>query len=194
MADFQPPPTWANPVLVDKQTGESKFNPVWLKWFVDLVAVINASGGGAGAVQHNSTGGLQGGTANQYFHLTTAQHTLLTTSAVGTWTPVLNNVTNIAASTAYQSQYIRLGASVAFSGRVDVDPTGVGACALGISLPVASNFGAVEDLAGAGFSPAVAGFGTALLADVANDRAAMQWVATDTANRAVYFSGLYQVI
>lgn len=52
MSDFQPPPTWANPVLMDKdpKTNENKatFNPVWLKWFVDLTALLSNSGGGGG--------------------------------------------------------------------------------------------------------------------------------------------------
>lgn len=69
MADFQPPPTWALPILVEERTGRATFNPVWLKWFVDLTAVINASGGGGGTVTHNSLSGLQGGQANQYYHL-----------------------------------------------------------------------------------------------------------------------------
>lgn len=69
MASFQPPPTWADPVIVDQASGKSTFNPVWLKWFIDLVGVINASGGGGGAVTHNALSGLQGGAANQYYHL-----------------------------------------------------------------------------------------------------------------------------
>ena len=77
MAVFQPPPTWALPIIEDKATGEYAFNTVWLKWFVDLVGVINASGGGSGAVQHNSTLGLQGGTTNEFYHFTSAQNALL---------------------------------------------------------------------------------------------------------------------
>lgn len=42
---FQPPPTWALPILVDEKTGKASFNPVWLKWFVDLTALINTGGG-----------------------------------------------------------------------------------------------------------------------------------------------------
>lgn len=49
MPVFEPPPTWANPVLVekDKLTGKDKggFNPVWLKWFVDLAAGFSGQGG-----------------------------------------------------------------------------------------------------------------------------------------------------
>lgn len=194
MADFQPPPTFADPVIVDEQTKRGKFNPIWLKWFLDLTQVISASGGSGGAIAHNATSGLQGGTANQYFHLTSAQHGAILTSASGTYTPTLNNTTNVDASTAYECQYLRIGATVTVSGRVDVDPTAAAATVLGISLPIASNFGAVEDCAGAGASPEVAGLSVAVRANVANDRAELAWVAVDTADRAFYFTFTYQII
>ena len=47
MSSFQPPPTWALPILVDERTGLAVFNPVWLKWFVDLTAALPASGAGS---------------------------------------------------------------------------------------------------------------------------------------------------
>lgn len=50
MSTFQPPPTWANPVLVDETTGKGTFNPVWLKWFIELSAGLDATGGGSGTV------------------------------------------------------------------------------------------------------------------------------------------------
>lgn len=133
-----------------------------------------------GSALHNNAGAVTG-TTNQYM-------------ASGTYTPTLNNTTNVAASTAYQCQWIRVGNVVTVSGKVDVDPTAAAATVLGISLPIASNFGAVEDCAGAAFSPAVAGQGAAILGSVANDRAEMQWVAVDTANRAMAFTFTYEVI
>lgn len=75
MSDFQPPPTWALPVDVDQQTGRASFNPVWLKWFVDLAQIINDAGGLA--LNHNSLAGLQGGIADQYYHLTAAEHAVV---------------------------------------------------------------------------------------------------------------------
>lgn len=78
MATFEPPPTWAPVTLRDEKTGEETFNPVWLRWFLALVAVINASGGGGGTVTHNSLAGLQGGTANQFYHLSQADFNALT--------------------------------------------------------------------------------------------------------------------
>jgi len=75
---FQPPPTWAPVALTtnDPATGaqQQTFNPVWLKWFLDLTQIINDSGGSAG-ILHNDTGSLQGGQANQYYHLTSAEYT-----------------------------------------------------------------------------------------------------------------------
>ncbi len=74
MSTFQPPPTWALPVLVDEQTKVSQFNPIWLKWFVDLAQVLSSFGGGSGSADHNMLSNLQGGTTNQYYHLSAAQH------------------------------------------------------------------------------------------------------------------------
>ncbi len=193
MPDFQPPPTWADVIIVDDRTQKAKFNPVWLKWFVDLVGFINTSGGATG-VNHNDLAGLQGGTANQFYHLTSAQNSLVGTIVSGVWTPTLFNVTNVAASTAYEGQYLRVNTTVVASGRVDVDPTGAGATELGISLPVASNFGATEDCAGTAAATAVAGQEAAILADATNDRASMQWTAVDIANRGMFYIMAYQVI
>lgn len=82
--DFEPPPTYADVVLYDKDGTRPRFNPIWLKWFVDLAAFISASGGGGGGVDHNLTTNLQGGTANQYYHLTSAQQSALTAGFTGT--------------------------------------------------------------------------------------------------------------
>ncbi len=74
MATFEPPPTYAEVVVVDDKTQKGRFNPIWLKWFLKLVTVLTNSGATSGSVQHNATGGLQGGSANQYYHLTASEH------------------------------------------------------------------------------------------------------------------------
>ena len=84
MASFQPPPTWAMPILVDEVTKKAIFNPVWLKWFVDLTGVINAAGGGGGTFSHNSLSSIQGGASNDYYHFTGAQQVALTAGFTGT--------------------------------------------------------------------------------------------------------------
>jgi hypothetical protein len=113
----------------------------------------------------------------------------------GTYTPTLTNTTNVAASTAFQCQYIRLGDMVIVSGRVDVDPTSASAVTLlGISLPVASNIGAVEDLAGVAFNTAIAGLGGAIHGDVTNDMASLDYVPSNAANQPMYLMFMYQII
>lgn len=52
---FQSPPTFADPIIVNEkipegQKGRVQFNPIWLKWFLDLTASMSSSGGGSGTV------------------------------------------------------------------------------------------------------------------------------------------------
>jgi len=44
---FQPPPTYALPVIPDERTGKAIFNPIWLKWFLDLSANLGSNGAGS---------------------------------------------------------------------------------------------------------------------------------------------------
>lgn len=55
MAQFEPPPTYA-PVIIfpdnvplERAIKLAKFNPIWLKWFIDVAQFFNASGGTAGS-------------------------------------------------------------------------------------------------------------------------------------------------
>lgn len=195
MALFEPAPTYAEVILIDEQTGQPRFNPIWLSWFLGVVAIINASGGGTGVVQHNDTGGLQGGTANQYYHLTSALSTFIGALVGSVYTPTLTNVANLDGSTAYECQYMRVGGTVVVSGKVDVNPTAPAALTqLGISLPIASNLGAAEDCAGTAFASGIAGQGAAIRGDVANDRAEMVWISADVTNQPMYFTFAYQII
>ena len=75
MATFSPPPTFAEVAIIDEVTKKAKFNPIWLKWFIDLAQFLTNAGAVSGTVAHNSTSGLQGGTPGQYYHLTLQQET-----------------------------------------------------------------------------------------------------------------------
>lgn len=120
---------------------------------------------------------------------------LAVATAAGTYTPTMTNVANLDASTAYVCQYLRVGNVVTVSGRVDIDPTAPATSTqLGISLPIASNFGAAEDCAGVAFASGVAWQGAAIRADAANDRAEMIFVAGDLTNQPMYFHFSYEVI
>ncbi len=113
----------------------------------------------------------------------------------GTYTPTLTNVTNLDASTAYECQYVRVGTIVMVSGLVDVDPTTGGGTAteLGVSLPVASTFGATEDCGGVATASGVQE-SAAIVADAANNRAKIVWVTSQTANTPMSFTFTYAII
>lgn len=109
----------------------------------------------------------------------------------GLYMPVLTNVTNISASTPYQCQCERVGDVVTVSGRVDVDAVAATSTQLGISLPETSIF--ANDYECAGVASSLSGQAAAIIADTTNNRAQMQWVATDLTNAAMYFSFSYRI-
>lgn len=112
----------------------------------------------------------------------------------GSYTPTLTGVANVGASTAYACQYLRVRDVVTVSGKLALDPTAAVATQLGISLPVASNFGAAEDCGGTAVAPGVAGQCAAIVADATNNRAELQYVAADLTNQAWAFTFTYRVI
>lgn len=91
MTIFQPPPTYADPVLVDEKTGKGQFNPIWLKWFLDITQYINSNGGSTSTIQHNSLGGLQGGNSatSEFYHLTSVSYSYLVNGVTGSGPIVL---------------------------------------------------------------------------------------------------------
>ena len=60
---FQPPPTWALPIIVDERTEKAIFSPVWLRWFLEFSQNATGAGAGSGSVTEVVAGaGLAGGT------------------------------------------------------------------------------------------------------------------------------------
>ena len=114
--------------------------------------------------------------------------------AYGTYTPTLTGVTNVAASTAYVTQYSRVGNMVTVFGRFNIDPTAAGLVQLGISLPIASNFANTQECGGVAFSGNVFGQGGTIEGDITNNRAQLFFQTTDTANRNYHFIFGYQII
>lgn len=113
----------------------------------------------------------------------------------GTYTPTLTNVTNIAASTAYECQYMRVGNVVTVSGRVDIDATAAGSIQMDMTIPVASNFTNVI-YAGGTFYSTTGGVaqGGAIDADATNDRVRFRGVVSDVTNIGYSFSFTYRVM
>src|SRR3989304_507028 len=75
--------------------------------------------------------------------ITTGSASIAERLSSGVYPPTLTNTTNIAASTAYECQWMRIDSVITVSGKFDVDPTTAATvCVLGLSLPGASNMGA----------------------------------------------------
>ncbi len=118
----------------------------------------------------------------------------LTIIDVGTYTPTLTNGLNVAASTAYEAQWLRIGGAVTVSGKFDCDPTSADTRTdVGISLPVASNFLAEEDCGGAVGCRTFEGSGL-VFAQVDQDIAATQFFPSSANNAAWGFIFMYQVL
>lgn len=114
---------------------------------------------------------------------------------IGTWTPTLFNTTNVAASTAFLSHYIRIANQAICWGRVDIDPTAAAGAAtvLGMSVPIASNFATTEHAGGVTATSAAQRSG-AVIADAANDRVTFNFASEQLANIAWGFIFGYEII
>lgn len=112
----------------------------------------------------------------------------------GTYTPTLTEVANLDASTAYACQWLRVGNVVTVSGAVDVNPTTTTTLTrLGLSLPVASNFGSTVHCGGVAYAVGLVE-GAAIFADITNDRAEIRWTAADVGVFQLCFTFTYRVI
>lgn len=110
------------------------------------------------------------------------------------YTPTLTAVENVSSFNNYQSDYTISGEVATVSFKVAVTPTSAGsaACRIGITLPVASNLTSVDtDLHG----NAASQFGViaAVLPDISNDRATLQFPATNTSSNVFYGQFSYRL-
>lgn len=115
--------------------------------------------------------------------------------ASGKYTPTLTNATNVAASTAAECQYMRVGNVVTVAGSVDIDPTSSTPTTtlMGMSLPVASNFASNGQCGGVAFEIG-SGQVAQIRANTTSDYAEFVFSAVSTANRTWSFTFTYLVI
>lgn len=111
----------------------------------------------------------------------------------GVYTPTLTNVTNINSSTAYACQYMVVGNVCTVSGKVRFNCTSAAAAQIDLSLPIASNFAAEEELAGVASSEDVADGPMYIKADTTNDRAAMYSTTDGTSAHNHFFTFTYLI-
>ena len=116
--------------------------------------------------------------------------------AAGTYTPTRSAEANMDGNvTMTEAQYMRVGNTVTVSGRFTADPTlPATATSFEMTLPVASNFGAVEDAAGIAFCGAIAGQGAEVSGSVANDTAVVSWISSDTTSQSWSYTFTYAIL
>jgi hypothetical protein len=169
---------------VDARFGSISNHPVSLVTNSNIYMTLTTDGRFYGAALHDN-GGSVTGTTNQYI-------------ASGTYTPTITNTTNVDASTARLTSWMRVGNVVTVGGQFDVDATSAANTytEVGISLPIASNFTTAFQLGGTGASSeAVTGGGPAasIVADSTNDRAQFYYRSQTASNTTFTFTFTYQV-
>lgn len=119
-----------------------------------------------------------------------------TVIAAGVSTPTRSAEANLDSNvTMSEAQYMRVRNTVTMSGSFTADPTLTAtATSFEFTLPVASNLGATEDLAGVAFCGAIAGMGAAITGSVANNTAVVQWISSDITSKTWSYTLSYQVI
>lgn len=141
--------------------------------------VMTADGRLYGLALHNNAGAVTGAT-NQYI-------------ASGTYTPALTNVTNVAASTMRQCQWLRVGNVVHVTGYIDIDVT-TGAntdTSFNLTLPIASALANSYELAGvASCGPDV----PRIVAEPTSDQASFNYKSNDATNQPLTFAFSYLVL
>ena len=123
---------------------------------------------------------------------TNAASEALVSDVQNTYTPVASNTTNLDSTSPKLSFYTRRGNQVTVTGKFDADPTAAANTLFSMTLPIASNIAAEQDLAGT----ASGGNGTEvarIYGDATNDAAAVQWTATGTANAGWSFQFSYLI-
>lgn len=113
----------------------------------------------------------------------------------GTYTPTSSSKTNVASDTPGVATWTRVDNIVRVTGSIAVTPTAAAptSTSLSLTLPVTSALAAATELNGHGTE--ISNNQTSrFVADAANDRAQMAFVATTIAARTHYYSFEYQVL
>lgn len=114
----------------------------------------------------------------------------------GVYTPTRSAEANLDSNvTMTEAQYMRVGDVVTVSGRFTADPTLTATTtSFEITLPVASNLGAAEDVAGTATCGNIVSMCAEVIGVVANDTAKVQWKATDVTSQTWAYIFSYQII
>lgn len=120
----------------------------------------------------------------------------LSSLSSGVYTPTRSAEVNLdSAVTMSEAQYLRVGNTATVSGRFTADPTLTATqTSFEITLPIASNIGAIEDVAGTAVCGTVYGLVASILGSVANDTALIRWISSDVSSTMYSYHFTYQII
>lgn len=118
-----------------------------------------------------------------------------TTLASGVYTPTGSNESNFNGTVSLsQAQYMRVGSVVTVSGLFTADPNAAGGTtSFEMTLPISSDLGAVEDLAGAAIGP-IDGLSGTIKGVIANNTAQVRFITSDTTSRVWSYIFAYRII
>lgn len=119
------------------------------------------------------------------------------TLASSTYSPTFTSVANLDSTPTKGGDfsYMRIGSFVQVSGYATVDATVLATITqFGISLPVASNLGAVSDLTGVCAANAVISESGGVFADTTNDRANVHFICNSVSSHALFIQFQYKII
>lgn len=116
--------------------------------------------------------------------------------ASGTYTPTRSAEANLDSNVSMsEAQYLRIGSTVTVSGRFTADPTlAATTTSFEGTLPISSNIGAVEDVAGVAFCGNIAAQGAEVIGVAANDTFKVQWKSGDVTSQTWSYTFTYQII
>ena len=127
---------------------------------------------------------------------TTDERWELTTITSGTYTPTRSAEVNQDANAVPSlAQYMQVSNTVTVSGSFTANPTTTTtATSFEMTLPVASNIGAVVDVGGVAVAGGIASMSAAISGSIANNTAVVSWIATDVTLQTWYYTFTYRVI
>jgi len=160
---------------------------------VDAAFFIQAGGGSVPKVQIGGSGAKETGTdvwIDDSGNLTAAN------VLSGTFTPTVTLGANAAVVTVSVAHYLRVGSVVSVFGRCECDPTLAATLTIfTLSLPIASNFGGIEQLAGGFWSGGTTTGNTGeIKGEATADTAQFAITPVGAAQVAYYYSYGYRVI
>jgi hypothetical protein len=112
---------------------------------------------------------------------------------VNSYTPTLTNTTNVAASTAFTTYYMRINNYCLVFGRVDIDPTAAGSVVqLNMSVPIATNFTSTIQAGGAA-NCVVINQHLGITTEGTLETLSFRGVPSDASNRQYQFNAWYLI-